>query len=115
MDRGMTHQLAVVRLVAAHLRVHKWEENVFTEQQAVQYYGFKLCSNLFSDLFLIQRIFVAASDLGWEFAHRFSERIGRFLRKIERPERFAQKTSDSLIRSFLVSDLSKSLMVAHFW
>ena len=91
MDRGMTHQLAVVRLVAAHLRVHKWEENVFTEQQAVQYYGFKLCSNLFSDLFLIQRIFVAASDLGWEFAHRFSERIGRFLRKIERPERFAQK------------------------
>ena len=28
---------------------------------------------------------------------------------------FAQKMSESLIRSFLVSDLSKSLMVAQFW
>ena len=29
-------------------------------------------------------------------------------------EQFAQKTSDSLIRSFLVSDLSDLLMIAHF-
>ena len=26
---------------------------------------------------------------GWEFAHRFSEQIAGFLRKNERPERFA--------------------------
>ena len=76
---------------------------------------------------------------GWEFAHRFSERIARFLQK---NERMSKKTSDSLIfgeqpeqlahgrsflvsnlsdwlmphgRSFLVSDLSESFMVAHFW
>ena len=46
-------------------------------------------------------------DQGWEFAHRFSERIARFLRKNE-------QMSNSLICSFLVSDLSESFMVAHF-
>ncbi len=46
---------------------------------------------------------------GWEFAHRFSERIARFLRKNERMSDSLKKTSDSLIRSFLVSDLSNSL------
>ena len=63
---------------------------------------------------------------GWEFAHRFSERIARFLPKneqvaqknerfahllifSEQPERFAHG------HSFLVSDLSDSHMVAHFW
>ena len=45
---------------------------------------------------------------GWEFAHRLSEQIARFLQKNVRPERFAQGGS------FLVSDLSESLMVAHF-
>ena len=52
---------------------------------------------------------------GWEFAHRFSERIARFLRKNERMSDSLKKTSNSLISSFLVSDLSKSLMVAHIW
>ena len=65
---------------------------------------------------------------GWEFAHRFSEQIARFLKKMSD---WLKKTSDSLICSFLVSieqperiahgcsflvsDLSESLMVAHFW
>ena len=40
---------------------------------------------------------------GKEIAHRFSERITRFLRKKERPEQIAHG------RSFLVSDLSDSL------
>ena len=65
---------------------------------------------------------------GWEFAHRFSERITRFLPKnermsdslkkqrfthllifVEQPERFVHD------RSFPLSDLSESLKVAHFW
>ena len=46
---------------------------------------------------------------GWEFAHRFSERIARFLRKNEQMSDLLKKTSNSLIRSFLVSDLSDSL------
>ena len=53
--------------------------------------------------------------LGWEFAHRFSEQIARFLPKNERMSDSLKKISDSLISSFLVSDLSESLMVAHFW
>ena len=51
---------------------------------------------------------------GWEFAHRFSERIACFLREYERMSDLLKKTSNSLIRSFLVSDLSDSLMIAHF-
>ena len=39
-------------------------------------------------------------DEGWEFAHWFSQR------KNERMSDLLKKTSDSLIRSFLVSDLS---------
>ena len=50
----------------------------------------------------------------WEFAHRFSKRINHFLRKNERMSDSLKKTSDSLIGSFLMSNLSKSLMVAHF-
>ena len=56
---------------------------------------------------------------GWEFAHRFSEQIACFFRKNERmraslifgeqPERFHHG------RSFLVSNLSESRMVAQFW
>ena len=49
---------------------------------------------------------------GWEFTHRFSERIARVLPKNERMSNWLKKTSDLLIFSFLVSDL---LMVAHFW
>ena len=63
---------------------------------------------------------------GWEFAHRISERITRFLPKNERMRDSLKKMSDSLIFgeqperfahdcSFPVSDVSKSLMVAHFW
>ena len=51
---------------------------------------------------------------GWEFAHLISKRIARFLSKNERFERYAQKMSDSLIRSFFVSDLSDSLTITHF-
>ena len=42
------------------------------------------------------------------------ERIAHFLRKNERMSDLLKKLSDLLIRSFLVSDLSESLMVAHF-
>ena len=76
---------------------------------------------------------------GWEFAHLIYEWIARFLSKNERMSNSLKKMSDSLIYSFLVSDLSdslifgerperfahdcsfplsdlsKSLMVAHFW
>ena len=51
---------------------------------------------------------------GWEFTHRFSERIARFLPKNQRMSDLLKKMSDSLIRSFLVSDLSNSLVIAHF-
>ena len=47
---------------------------------------------------------------GWEFAHRFSECISRFLPKNEQMSDSLKKISDSLIRSFLVSDLSDSLI-----
>ena len=46
---------------------------------------------------------------GWDFAHRFSERIARFLPKNEQMSDLLKKTSNSLIRSFLVSDLTDSL------
>ena len=51
---------------------------------------------------------------GWEFAHRFSEQITRFLPKNVGMSDSLKKMSDSLIRSFLVSDLSDSLTMAHF-
>ena len=38
-----------------------------------------------------------------------------FLQKNERMSVSLKKTSDLLIHSFLVSDLSDSLMVAYFW
>ena len=73
----------------------------------------------------LERFAQAAHDQGWELAHRFSERITRFLRKNERMSNWLKKKerfAHSLIfgeqfahdRSFLVSNLSKSLMVAHF-
>ena len=43
---------------------------------------------------------------GWEFSHRFSEQIALLLWKNEQMSDLLKKTSDSLIRSFLVSDLS---------
>ena len=51
---------------------------------------------------------------GWEFAGRFSKRIASFLPKNERMSNSLKKTSYSLIRSFLVSNLSDSLTIAHF-
>ena len=51
---------------------------------------------------------------GWEFAHLISARIARFLSKNERMSDSLKKMSNSLIRSFLVSDLSDSLTIAHF-
>ena len=67
---------------------------------------------------------------GWEFAHRFSERIARFLPQNERMSdslkkkqqfahllNFSEQPEQRFAhgRSFLESDLSESLMVAHFW
>ena len=49
---------------------------------------------------------------GWEFAHLISELIGCFLSKNERMSNLLKKLSDSLIRSFLVSNLSDLLTVA---
>ena len=62
---------------------------------------------------------------GWEFAHRISERITRFLPKNERMRDSLKKMSDSLIFgeqpeqfahdcSFPLSDLSESLIATHF-
>ena len=48
-------------------------------------------------------------EQGWEFAHRFSEQIARFLQKNERRNESIKKTSDSLNCSFLVSNLSDLL------
>ena len=53
-------------------------------------------------------------DMGWEFAHLISKRIARFLFKNERMVDLLKKMSNSFICSFLVSDLSDSLMIAHF-
>ena len=39
---------------------------------------------------------------GGEFAHRFSERIARFLLKNEEMSKSLKKMSNSLVRSFLV-------------
>ena len=66
---------------------------------------------------------------GWEFAHRFSQRMARFLPKNERMSDLLKKKerfTHSLIfgeqparfahnRSFPLSDVSESLMVAYFW
>ena len=57
---------------------------------------------------------VLVCQQGWEFAHRFSEWIACFLPKNERKSDSLKKMSDSLIRSFLVSNLSDSLRIAHF-
>ena len=43
---------------------------------------------------------------GWESTHQISERIAHFLRKNEQMSNSLKKTSDSLICSFLVSNLS---------
>ena len=51
---------------------------------------------------------------GWEFAHLISKRIARFLSKNERMSDWLKKMSNSLIRLFLVSDLSYLLLIAHF-
>ena len=49
---------------------------------------------------------------GWEFAHLISERIARFF--YPKMSHSLKKMSDLLIHSFLVSDLSDSLMISHF-
>ena len=50
----------------------------------------------------------------WEFAHLIPEQIAIFLSKNERMSDSLKWMSDSLICSFLVSDLSDSLTIAHF-
>ena len=51
---------------------------------------------------------------GWEFAHQFSERIPVYLQKNEQMSDSLKKKSNSLICSFLVSNLSNLLKVTHF-
>ena len=51
---------------------------------------------------------------GLGIAHLISEGITRFLSKNERMSNLLKKMSDSLIPSFLVSDLSDSLTIAYF-
>ena len=46
---------------------------------------------------------------GWEFAHLISEEITRFLSKTEQMSDLLKKISNSLICSFLVSEMSGSL------
>ena len=60
------------------------------------------------------QIFVSLLQ-GWEFALVISERIARFLSKNEPMSDSLKKMRDSLIRLFLVSDLSDSLTIAHFF
>ena len=52
---------------------------------------------------------------GWEFAHRVSERIAHFFAKNEQMSDSLKKMSDLRLCSFFVSDLSDSLIAAHFW
>ena len=63
----------------------------------------------FYERHIFQQNNVITQIQGWEFTHRFSERIARFLPKNERVRDSRNKMSDSLIRSFLVSDLSNLL------
>ena len=69
---------------------------------------------------------ISAFFQSWEFAHRFSERIARCLRKNEQMSDSLKKTRGFAHgRSFLVSDLSESLIfgdrperfahIANFW
>ena len=82
-----------------------------TEKEKKKSFGVRfLC------VFHVQRMQICPSwQQGWEFPHRFSEQIARFLQKNEQTSESLKKTSDLLICSFLVSDFSNSLMVAHFW
>ena len=63
-------------------------------------------------LFLFKKIRVLPG-LGIRWSVFWANRS--FLRKNERMSDSLKKTSDLLICSFLVSDLSESLMVTHFW
>ena len=54
------------------------------------------------------------AGLGIRSSHLISERIACFLAKNEPMRDSLKKMSDSLIRSFLVSDLSNSLKITHF-
>ena len=55
-----------------------------------------------------------ATTAGLGLRSSFSKQIARFLPKNERMSDSLKRTSDSLIGSFLVSDLSDSLMTTHF-
>ena len=80
----------------------------------------RISKRLFENLEKLQYL-VHTVHQGWEFAHRFSEQIALFLSKNERMSNSLKKMrdslkkmSDSLIGSYLVSDLSDSLTIAHF-
>ena len=54
-------------------------------------------------------MFIVLQNQGWEFAHLISEQIARFLSQNERMSDLLKKMSNSLIRLFLVSEMSDSL------
>ena len=53
------------------------------------------------------------TNQGWDFTHQILELIACFLPKKWANKRFAQEVSDSLIPSFLVSNLSNLLTIPH--
>ena len=55
------------------------------------------------------KIVAMESLQGWEFAKLISEQIAHFLSKNERMSNSLKKRGDSLIHSFLVSEMSNSL------
>ena len=68
------------------------------------FHSFKdFCSFQYKINFSIHFILFVPLIQGWEFAHRFFERIARILQKNERPELLAH------VCSFLVSNLSDLL------
>ena len=65
--------------------------------------------------FACLKVFVAMNKFqGWEFAHLISERIAAFFLKNERMRDSLNKMSDSLIHSFLVSEMS-DLLTSLIW
>ena len=75
------------------------------------FFYWEICSLIFTEL--VGASYCPGKKLcsqqGWEFAHLISEQIACFLSKNERMSHSLKKISDSLIHSFLVSEMSNSL------
>ena len=75
--------------------------------------GFKIITKCYM-FYKFLKSTVCSVNQGWEFAHLIFERITRFLSKNECMSDSLKKMSDSLSRSFLVSNLSNLLTIVHF-